>query len=314
MQDLKIMFSDLFNDTRITNERLGTFTLDHLGKLTANNPGNVFNTIIADTQTKLTAFGAAYQLKGTNVGNQKGSTLTKLQTRKDFTAYIRQQEGTIRGKFGKSSEPYMQFFPNGLSAFNTATDSGYMDLVNNIIARATQYVADLGNDFKDAVTTLGEAYKTAEVTQTNEKGDVSNSRDAVTTERTDLTEQLTTNVLTIALQFIGQTDKESIYFNTSLLFPQHRKRIYKGTPAAGATVLVTKISYEAGKFVKMENKGAADLTFQMYLQGNPVGNSFSVLSGNTVEKKMSDFFSNADELKATNTGSVIGNYKVELVA
>ena len=314
MINLEMLFNDLFNEGKITNERLGTFTLDHIGRVTANNPGSVFNTIITNTHNAFDAFGDAYQLKGANIGDQKGKTITKNQAREAFTNYIRQQEGTIRGKFGVESEPYQQFFPQGLNAFNKATDTGYMGLVNNIIARANQYIADLGTPFRDEVVALGQAYKDAESAQTNEKGDVSNARGGLRTERTDLTKQLTINVLTIALQFPLETEKANIYFNTSLLFAQKRKRIYKGEPAAGATVQVTKIVFEAGKFVKMENKGATSLTFQMYLQGNPVGNSFTVEAVSELEKKMSDFYGTADALKVTNTGSVIGKYVVELIA
>lgn len=314
MINLEILFSDLFNEEKIINPRLASYTNDHLARMVSNNPGGVFNTIIANTETAVTAFGVALELKGSSIGNRKGTTVTKNQARKSFTTYIRQQEGTIKGKFGQESEPYIQFFPNGLTVFNNATDIGYQELVDNIVARATQYVADLGVPFKDAVTALADDYTNAEDAQTTEKGDVSNADAVLDTERTDLTKQLTINALTIALQFPLQPDKVETYFDTSLLFAQKRKRIYKGQPAAGATALVAKIVFEAGKNVKMNNKGAGPLTFQMFLQGNPVGNSFAVTAGKKLEKKMSDFFSNADELRVTNTGTVIGNYVVELIA
>ena len=314
MEQINDLFTDFFNKPIITNERLGTFALDHIARVVANNPGGVFAGIIASTQTATEALGAAYVQKDATMGDQKGSTSTKNLARKAFSAYISQQEGTIRGKFGKTSEAYIQFFPNGLSAFNKATDTGYGLLVQNIVNRATQYVADLGVPFKDAVTELADKYLNAEESQTTEKGDVSSTIGVMLTERTDLTKQLTINALTIALQFPLDTEKANIYFNTSLLFAQKRKRIYKGEPAANTTALVTKIVFEAGKFVKMNNKGADELTFQMFLQGNPVGNSFTVAAGEEEEKQMSDFFSNADELKVTNPANVIGKYVVELIA
>ncbi len=314
MINLELLFTDLFADEKITNERLASYTLDHIERITANNPGGVFGSLIVNTQAAADALGQALNLKGGSMGDQKASTVTKNQARINFNNYIRQQEGTIKGKFGETSTPYIQFFPNGLTPFGRATDLEYRLLVDNIIARANQYLADLGQPFLDAVTALGQAYETAENNQTTEKGDVSNASDTLTTERTDLTAQLTVNALSIALQFTLQPEKATVYFDTSLLFPQHRKHIYKGEPAAGATVLVTKVTYEAGKFLKMRNTGASNLTFQMYLQGNPVGNSFAVIPGKEDEKKMSEFFSNADELKVTNTGSLIGMYVVEEIA
>lgn len=314
MQQITDLFNDFFDKREITNERLATFSGDHLTRLNANNPLGVFDTIVANTLTVLTDFGKAYQKKGGSIGDRKGSTITKKQARKAFTDYIRQQEGAVKAKFGEQSNAYAQFFPDGLNAFNKATDTGYLSLVENISARATQYEADLGVVFKDTVIALATAYKDAEVEQATEKGDVSNTSETLTTERTDLTKQLTINALTIALQFPLQADKAGVYFETSLLFAQKRKRIFKGEPAANTTALVTKIDFEAGKFVKMKNKGAAALTFQMYLQGNAIGNSFTVTPGAEVEKKMSDFFSNADALKVTNAASLIGKYVVELIA
>lgn len=314
MINLETLFSDLFKETRITNPRLATFTGDHLSRLVANNPANVFATLITNTTAALQDFGNAYETKGSTIGDRKGSTVTKKQARKNFTDYIRQQEGAVKAKFGEQSSAYVQFFPDGLSAFSNATDTGYIGLVDNIIARATQYEADLGTLFKDTVITLGTAYKNAEIDQATEKGDVSGSSDALDSARTTLTKQLTVNALTIALQFPLQTEKAEVYFDASLLFAQKRTRIYKGTPAAGTTQPVAAITYEAGKFVRMQNKGAAPLVFQMYLQGNPAGSSFTVAAGNELEKKMSDFFSNADELKVTNTGAVIGKYVVKLIA
>ncbi len=269
MKDLKTFFEDLFNEEAITNERLGAGANEHLARLIANNPGGVFATIITNTTAAISAFAAALLNQDSSIGNRMSKTLTKNQARKNFITYISQQEGTIKGKFGEQSEPYKEFFPFGLTPFYKATDLQFTLLIANIVARATQYVADLGAPFETAVTNLADAYNDAEDAQTTDKGAVSNTTDVLLTERTDLTLQLTINVLTIALQFPLQPEKAGVYFDTSLFFPQHRKRIHKGEPAAGVTALVTKITYEAGKEMKMKNKGATTLVFQMFLLGNP---------------------------------------------
>lgn len=314
MKDLKTFFEDIFNDPAITDERLISYTNDHIARMVANNPGSVFASIIAASNGAVETLGVALIAKGGNIGDRIAKTGTKNQARKNFTAFIRQQEGTIKGKYGELSEPYKEFFPFGLTPFSKATDLQYGLLVANIVNRATQYVADLGAPFLADATALADAYNSAEDEQTTEKGEVSNSTSTASVERADLTKQLTINVLTIALQFILQPEKAEVYFDTSLLFPQHRKRIHKGEPAAGVTALVTKITYEAGKNMKMKNKGATVLVFQMFLMGNAVGSSFTVDPGNETEKKMSDFFSNADELRVTNSGAVKGKYEVIEIA
>ncbi len=315
MKKIEDLFTDFFNERKITNERLGSYGLDHVARITANNnPASTFAAIIANTNNALSAFGTAVEAVGGSIGNRKGSTSTKNLARMAFNAFIRQKEGTIKGQFGETSEPYIQFFPDGLSVYNKATDLKYKQLIDNIIARATQYQAQLGVAFLNDATTLGNAYKNAEDSQTTEKGDVSNAEDTLAAARIELTTQLTINALTIALQFPLQPEKVTVYFDTSLLFAQKRKHIYKGTPAAGTKNAVAKVEYDAGKIVRMQNKGAAPLEFQMTLLNSYVGNSFTLAPGEKLQKRMDEFFSNADALYVTNNGTVTGQYVVTVVA
>ncbi len=314
MKKIIDLFTNFFDSERITNLRLDTYTKDHLARLIANNPGGVFDDIINDTENAHNAFVKALNDVGGDIGDRKASTLTKEQARENFNAFIRQREGLIKSTFNKPSAPYTLFFPDGLSPYSFATDQEYELLVNNIVARANQFETELGTPFKDAATAAADAYLTAEQSQTNEKGDVSATRGKLATATAALTRQLTINALTIALQFPLDATKPEIYFETSLLFAQKRKHIFKGEPAAGATELVTDLKYEAGTTLRMKNKGAATLSFQMYLQGNPVGLAFTVTNGQELSKPMSAFYTNADALYVTNLGTVIGKYEVDEVA
>ena len=314
MEKIKNLFTDFFESKNITNLRLDTYTKDHLARLVANNPSAVFDDIISATESLNSDFLKALNEVGGDIGDRKASTLTKDQARENFNAFIRQREGLIKSTFNKPSAQYTLFFPNGLSPFSEATDQGYELLVNNIVARANQFETELGTPFKDAATAAAEAYLNAEQSQTNEKGDVSATRAKLATATAALTRQLTINALTIALQFPLDATKPEVYFETSLLFAQKRKHIFKGEPAAGATELVTDLKYEAGTTLRMKNKGAAPLSFQMHLQGNPVGLAFTVNNGQELSKAMSAFYTNADSLYVTNLGTVIGKYEVDEVA
>ena len=314
MEKIYNLFTDLFEVKDLTDNRLETFTADHVERIKANNPSGVFDALIADTQTVLAEFHHSRQRQQGSIGNFKADTLSKSRARETFTIFIRQQEGTVRGKFGKGSTPYLHFFPDGLTAFDRATAMGYELLVKNIVARATQYETDLGSGLKTQATALAHAYITAEEDQVEKIGQVSNTRSEADTDHSALTRQLTYNALVIATHFLLQTQKSKVYFNTSLLFAPHRKRVHKGKPEAGATQTVAAIHFEAGKFIWMKNKGATALIFQMYLQQQAVGNRFTLQPGEELHKRMDAFFSHADELRVTNTGTETGMYQVKEVA
>ncbi len=314
METISNLFIDLFEVKDLTNNRLESYAVNHLARMVANNPAGKLDALIADTQTAIIAFQQSKNNRYSSLGNRKAYTATKQQARDAFTVFIRQQEGTVRGKFGKKSEPYLQFFPNKLTAFDRATATGYDLLVKNIVARATQYVAELGVDFKNEASSLATAYLTAETEQVETKGIVAATSSQVSKERAALTKQLTYNALVIAAIFLLQEEKAKVYFNTSLLFAPNRKRIYKGKPAAGVAEMVCELNYIAGKFVWMKNNGATELTFQMYLQGNAVGNGFTLKPNEELHQSMGSFFTNADELHVTNHGTEIGMYQVKIVA
>jgi hypothetical protein len=314
MKILEDLFSDMFEIDKVTDERLAAYGLDHLTRIISNNPGGVFTLIRTDTENALNAFGLALGAEGGNIGDRKGYTIVKNVARINFNDFISRKEGLVKSTFGAPSLQYSQFFPNGLTAFSRASDMGYTELVNNIVARATQYEADLGPAFKIDAIAKADAYINAEDSQTIEKSEVAGSKEEVLEKRAVLTRQLTINALTIALQFPLDKTKVNVYFDPSLLFAPHRKHIYKGKPEAGVTEKVADLEYSAGKFILMENQGATELTFQMHLNGSPVGNSFTLANGQELKKREDEFFTNADSLWVTNNGTLLGQYKVEEIA
>ena len=314
MKKLNDLFTDIFELKKITNARLTTFANFHLVALVRNNPGGIFDALIAPTENTLKALRNSEQGKYGSIGDRKGTTLAKKKARVAFNRFIRRNEGAVRAKFAETSAPYKEFFPTGLTAYDRASDMKYQGLLHNIIARATQYEADLGSDFKNQATTLTNAYLDAGKNQVKSKSKIGGFRNEISLERAELTRQLTFNALFIAASFLLQPEKQQLYFRTSLLFAQHRKHRHKGKPAPDATTLVCKINYEAGKYMWMKNKGATPLLFQMYLLDSPVGSAFTLAPSEELHKRMDEFFSNADELRVTNLGTIDGWFMVTEVA
>ena len=311
MIQLEDIFQNFFADEKITTERLKAFAQDNVSRLTANNPGSVYNSIITATNTRITELDTAITARASDAGAQTGSVFTKDAARAAFQDYISRKEGLVKSTFGKPSAQYNEFFPQGLSAFHKATDEEFLNLAQTAVEKATTYETELGATFKTELTALFNAYKDALEATIDSKGETS---DAQTDERLatyNLQIQLVTNVHTVALQNIEQGELALTYFNQSLLFAQQRKHLYKGELAANESKEVCTFEYGTGKSFRIKNKGAQAFTVQMKFNGALVGNAFTVASGKELEKTFPDFYTVGNALQISSTGTLPGEYYIE---
>ena len=315
MLDLIKPFENWFDDPEITPERLKTFTMDHLARLAANNPANAYNTIITDTQTAVTALDNAITNKGSQTSEREGTTFTKEQARDAFQAFISQKEGTIKGIFGKPSQAYEEFFPQGVSAYRKATDAAFGNMADTAVLKAVKYQVELGAQFVTDITALRDAYQTAKANQDTDVGDVSEARTGEEIAVHDLEVQLCVNVHTLALNMLGSGDPNpemmvETYFDESLLFAQHRKHIFKGGVAPHTEQPVCSFTYHATDHFVLEHKSAQPLNWQMMLNNVPVGNVFTTHIGEKLDKAFADFAADGDTLVVRNDEDVDGQYRV----
>ena len=315
MQDLSKLFINLFDDQRITNNRLVTFAEDQITRLTDNNPASVYDGIIAETTTATTELKNLIVEHGSQTSTREGSTVSKNTAQQQLTQYIGQQEGLVKSVFGKNSAEYQEFFPQGLTAFRTGTEEEYDNKTKIVVEKAVKYVTQLGVPFKTSVTQLYDAWHTAYMTQGDSTVTADNTATEEQTAAAALQLQLSKNALFIASNNVDKPSAYDTYFDTSLLFAQHRTHIYKGTAPVNSTSIVHNIEYSAGKHFVMKNKGAVELTFGMFLGNTPVGNSFTMQPGAVLEKSFAEFFSTGDSLRVTNNSATIeGIYEVREVA
>jgi hypothetical protein len=210
-----------FSEPGISGEELRIFTEDHLGKLNSNNnSGPLAGTLTAmvdGTQAAFAPFDNALSSRAEQIGTQMGGTLSKDDAVRLFKTAIRQRRGRVVDKVGENSAIYLEIFPGGLMYYTSATMQTIEARLDYAVDKFTKYSAELGPELAAEFTTLRSTFKNARSGQVEEKGEVSEARQAVRTTRTALELQLTENLLSLAKQFIGEPARATQFFNQSLL-------------------------------------------------------------------------------------------------
>ncbi len=217
MIDLIRYFKILFISLRVGRERLKNFTEDHIQRLNSVNPGGIFTTILTDVTNAYTAyFGdmadeslAQAVLEGKTVGQEAAMRALKL--------FISKAEGLISYTFGTDSEAYQEFYPQGAKEYSDANISELETISLRFINSATAHAASLPATFVTDATALRTTFINNRNAQLGQKGIVANERSQLSGTKLALCTQLTKNVLTIALQYVGDETKAAVYFDQSIL-------------------------------------------------------------------------------------------------
>jgi hypothetical protein len=210
MQNLQEYFVIPFADSNLALTRLLTFGARSLGRLSKNNPGNVFDAIIASTTTVLANTESGVTDLGAKAALKVAKTEVKTGARESLTPVIRRIYGAVAGVYGDPSPELTECFPQGRTIFRTCKD----EELNNKLG---QLVAALANKTVDAgIKTLAQAQLTnwnaIFSAQGEAKDDVELTADARDAKRAALALQLYKNVLTVALHFPGDFTKCDYYF------------------------------------------------------------------------------------------------------
>lgn len=317
MIDLEKLFEDWFNDPKITPNRLYNFSIHHVLKLIPNNPGGIYDTIIADSEARNTDFGTAYGLKKDDVDVRVESSKVKRTERTAFENYMSQKaEPAVKLKYGKGTTTYNLFFPHGLTGYENANDVDFEHAVNRAVELATTYEADLGTPFKTATIAAADAYTGAAQEQATDMGLESNANVGQETALFELRKQLRKNVYTLGLNNLAMPANilVSTFFDQSRLFAHQLLKRHKGQPAPNSQTLAFKVIYHGAKKLIFDVKGAGALGYQASLAGVRVGAILTVQPGVKVEKHFSDFWTDFDAIYVINNASVAGNYEVDEIA
>src|SRR5260221_1067683 len=210
-------FENQFDDREISDDELRAFAVDHLARLIAQNSAALFDAAIAATATALTDFHGAVADESTAGAIRKSRTSATNVLMDEIKGKRSRREGKISDAFGDDSAEYVAFYPQGVSEYRNATMEDMTKLLTRYAKLADDNVPALGQPFADewnAYKTKWAAVRGAQVTQ---KGTATGAADQSGAARTELELQLQANVLTVALQNIGQPARAALFFQQSLL-------------------------------------------------------------------------------------------------
>ncbi|MEI8204691.1 MAG: hypothetical protein WCH34_16855, partial [Bacteroidota bacterium] len=301
MIDLQKIIDGLFYDEAITNERLLACGIDNISRMTNNNAGNEYDDNITNTTTACDELKAAMVLTKSDTGTRKGGRTAKDNARTAIEKYLALQILAAAVAFqGKKTQGYEETFPNGMDSFYSVSKETFALNVETLINKATKYVAVLGVPFKNTLTSMFATYTTANDNLIDAKTDVGDDRTDEDEKALTLADQLTDNLCLVGHYNRRSKTALAEFFDLSLLYPQHRTKIFKGNPAAHSETEVCEIEYSAGKRVHIHNTGIGPLTFGFKLNGIKVGEITTLKNDEKSNESFEHYFTNGTSIYVLN--------------
>lgn len=283
--NLEKLTENIFDDKNLSDTNLRFFTDDHLLRLSlaANNPGGIYSPLITDTTTKYNAFFGRMTDAATKKAISEGLTITMEATKKAAIDFISDLRNLVIFKFRENSATYQEFYPQGMTEYHNANLPELPMLLQRYLTAATTHLNGSNPAEVTELTTKIDAFNAARTAQLTTFAEVENLQTGRREDRTALTLQLTTNILTIALNNLLNPDNFNNYYNPSYLPQSDSTLSVSGTIAALATeVAINEGIITASSIVTVYNQGPHDLVFSLFNQGGDINpnSQITVMGGN----------------------------------
>lgn len=216
---------DYFESRDVILRRLKKFSLAAILRLEQDNPGGIFDALIADLKAKHDVLFGTMLSADTGIAKRRGYAPKMWGAIEGLQDQLEEDEDLINYKSKKNSLIGPAFFPNGRTEYTNATLETADLLFQRVVGAATTHAAALGTDFDAAqYTALYDQFKTGR--QGTGEGDeqTDKARAAGVSARDELTQRLTDAVKLVAAQFLRDTPRCEKYFPFHLLLPgEHDK-------------------------------------------------------------------------------------------
>ena len=212
-------FAPDFFDTRdVTLPRLQKFARAVVQRLTLDNPGKVFDALVADLTAHYEALFGDITATDAGISQRRGSAQLMWGALADLQHQLEADEDLIKYKSKKTPAIRTAFFPNKRKEYSNATLLTADKLLERASNAATTYAKTLGADF-DATLYTGFYATFKEARADTGAGDEQSAkaRAAAETHRTDLTARLTDAAKLVASQFLRAEARAAAYFPVGLL-------------------------------------------------------------------------------------------------
>jgi len=317
MINLSVFFKNHFDTKEISDDNMRKFADIHLLRITTNNPGGIYTTILTDTGTAYAAYFGAIADQAVRTAVKEGTTVELNIIIDSFKNDVSRKEGLIRSLYGEGSGTYQEFFPQGLTAYANA-DLGNIHTFTKIMKDAAiAHAADVGAPFVTLFTNYDTNILAKRQTQLTLMGEVEGKRDVTEASRNTLEKQLMTNLLTIAVNNIGNFSAVDTYYDQSFIQRGGpSSETFDGTVSAGGTANVFEKTLLPTDEVTIEAH-EVDLEFGLVkLIGDVVtaGTGVTVLAGTsqTVQASALGDVTQNHFLNVTNNTAIDGSWSVTI--
>ena len=230
MQPTKL-FDNFFDAETITSTRLANFANDCLNRLTANNAGKTFDTLIGKLTPALTALHEELGEVDTTLNQRKGKTLTVDTFIEEFKNTMRNLYSGIAYKLGGEKTPgFLEFYPNGKSEYTNANKTELPTLLARITAATNSHKAVLDKDITDQLISLESNWNSSRNSQQQAKANVSDNLTDRTAARQSVENALLVVVHTIAANYPGNVQQCLAFFDFTMLEAKGKSSTTQPTP------------------------------------------------------------------------------------
>ena len=320
MIELVKYFRILFLSAKISLERLKGFTEDHIQRLAGNNPGGIFTQILNDVTVAYNAYFGDLASESLNEAVKEGKTIGMKEARKALEKNISDNEGQVRYTYRDNDTFYEEFYPHGVTEYLRADLATF----ETITLRYRNVLADHAGDFTPQFSADFNTFRGTFVTNRNlqlsAKGDVAAEKSDIATTKPALAEQLTVNLLTIALEYVGDESKADVYFDQAILnaaFNESAKKVTADINPDETQNVFDNISQPDVRLRIRVTGDDAAFNFGFKAADNSVVTETTHQLTNgadvTVTSAEWGWTSTNKNLNVTNPGAVAGSYVVEKI-
>jgi hypothetical protein len=291
MIELARYFRILFLSVRISRDRLRIFTEAHIQALTNNNPGGIFTAILTAVTNAYNAYFGDLASRSLNEAVKQAKTQARDISRENLQKNISENEALVKYTYRNTPDVYQEFYPFGVDEYHQADVANYVIITE----RYRQALANHAGDFTPAFVTAYNNLHTTFMSNFNAQlaavGDIYTEISELQTSRQALATQLTINLLTIALQYVGDESKADVYFRQDILdaaFKESERRVTNEINPGELQNAFENVT-TGDQNVTLKNDGETDLVagFTDTLTGVPT--LVNVPMGNEVTKNAAEW-------------------------
>ena len=236
MNDLELYLKNPFANRHVGLGKLLSFTRDHLGRLTAAEPGDVWPARIAATQAALDAVNDGDVSNDTHLGERKAQAMTKRAFRRALPKRVAAIHVAMMARFGERSAEICEAFPHGRTGFRRCGDAALDERLGTLLAAVSARAAELGPEVVAQAAALVTEWQPVHDASGAAAANKAATEDARRQARSALERELFLNLLALAQQFPGQPEQVGRFMERSLLTRKRPRRSARPDAVAAEAV------------------------------------------------------------------------------